>query len=89
MTYADELRAEIALQVEHRNLPPLFLKMIDAYADARVNEARHRETCSCWNCNAAYDIRLPKCACGAINANVDTAGAYKQMERGVKESANA
>lgn len=41
------------------------------------------ETCSCWNCSAPYDIRFPQCPwCEAINANVDTAGAYKQMETG-------
>lgn len=36
MTYADELRAELERQLEFRKVTPIFMRMIDAYAEARV-----------------------------------------------------
>lgn len=38
MTYADELRAELERQLEFRKVTPIFMRMIDAYAEAKVNE---------------------------------------------------
>jgi len=38
MTYADELHEELERQIEFRRLPPALMKLIEAYAEARVKE---------------------------------------------------
>lgn len=51
------------------------------YIDAQIRLDRMHTECLCWNCNKAYPIDAPICpTCWSINANVDLAGAQKQME---------